>query len=40
MYTWPNLPWLRRNPRMQPTGRGGPELLAGTSFLKAKQWKR
>jgi hypothetical protein len=28
------------NPRMQQTGRGGPELLVCTSLLEAKQWKR
>jgi hypothetical protein len=28
------------NPRMQPTGRGGPQLRSGTALLVAKQWKR
>jgi hypothetical protein len=28
------------NPRMQPTGRGGPELRSSAALLVAKQWKR
>jgi len=28
------------NPQMQPTGRGGPALLAGAVLLVARQWKR
>jgi hypothetical protein len=32
----PGLP----NPRMQPTGRGGPEPRSGAGLLLAKQWKR
>jgi hypothetical protein len=28
------------NPQMQPTGRGGPGLLAGAALLEARQWKR
>jgi hypothetical protein len=31
---------LRPNPRMQPTGRGGPGLRSGAALLKAKQWRR
>ncbi len=31
---------VRPNPRMQPTGRRGPELRAGAALLVAKQWKR
>jgi hypothetical protein len=29
---------LRPNPRMQPTGRGGPEFPAGAALLGASQW--
>jgi hypothetical protein len=29
----------RPNPRTQPTGRGGPVLLAGATLLAAEQWK-
>ena len=28
------------NPQMQPTGRGRPDLRAGTGPLEAEQWKR
>ena len=28
------------NPRMQPTGWGGPKLRAGAALLVARQWKR
>jgi hypothetical protein len=31
---------LASNPRMQPTGQGGPELRAGAALLVAKQWQR
>jgi len=31
---------LQPNPQMQPTGRGGPGVLAGAAFLVATQWKR
>ncbi len=28
------------NPRMQPTGRGGPALHSGVTRREARQWKR